>query len=605
LHAKETLRIIICGSTGTGKSTLIDCLLFENRAMLNDTRQCDAQDDEKDLPLFLDDLKTQHGQNIAIDATCYNFSSKKRQYIVIDALSHTRYIHNMAMSTFMADLAIILIDACKSVHAQIRCHSRIIAMLGIRHVVLAISKMDLVNFDEAVFNAIVADFRVLTAGFKFDSIQVIPLSGLNGDNVWHGGNHMPWYAGPSLMDYLDTVVIHDDHESGAFYMSVQQVNPLSSGVRSFSGHIAKGTARRDDAVRILPSGVRSRIKAIHIGGNEVDTALKGDTATLILSDEVDLCRGDMLVAAEFPLEVADQFKANLLWLSEHAMVPGRQYLMKLACKEVTATITEINYREDVNTGTHLAAKTVGLNEIAMVNLSTSAPLVFERNGEDHDLSRFILIDKLTLVTMGVGMISFALRRASNIHWQALELNKTVRAVQKHQSPKCIWFTGLSGSGKSTIANLLEKKLYQSNKHTYLLDGDNVRHGLNRDLGFSEADRVENIRRVAEVAKLMVDAGLIVLVSFISPFQSERRMARELFSEGEFMEVFIDTPIEECERRDVKGLYAKARSGNLKNFTGIDSPYEPPESPEVYVQTAKLSPEACAVKILELFDRTLI
>lgn len=603
MYARETLRIIICGSAGTGKSTLIDRLLFENKAILNNTRQHDARDDEKDLSLFVDDLQIRYRQNSAVDAACYSFSSKKRGYIVIDAPNYARYIHDVALSAFTADLAIILIDACKSIRTQIRGYSRIIALLGIRHVVLAISKMDLVNFDEAVFNAIVADFHVLTADFKFDSNQIIPLSGLNGDNVLQGGNHMAWYAGPSLMDYLDTVVMQDDHESGAFYMPVQQVNPASSGACSFSGRVVKGTVRCNDAVRILPSGVRSRISAIHVGDKGVDAALKDDAATLILSDEVDLCRGDMLVAAEFPFEVADQFKANLLWLSEHAMVPGRQYVMKLVCKEVTATITEISYREDMDTGTHLAAKTVDLNEIAVVNLSTSAPLVFERKGEDHDLRRFILVDKLTLVTMGVGIISFALRRASNIHWQALELSKLVRAEQKHQNPKCIWFTGLSGSGKSTIANLLEKKLYQDNKHTYLLDGDNVRHGLNRDLGFSEADRVENIRRVAEVAKLMVDAGLIVLVSFISPFRSERRMARELFAEGEFMEVFIDTPIEECERRDVKGLYAKARSGNLKNFTGIDSPYEPPESPEVYIQTTKLSPEACAVRILELFDRT--
>ena len=412
---------------------------------------------------------------------------------------------------------------------------------------------------------------------------------------------MPWYNGPSLMEQLDSVDVRHAHghagERGAFCMAVQWVNRPNLDFRGFCGRIAEGEVRPGDAVRVLPSGVQTRVKSILSGFDEVEHASTGDALTLTLADEVDVSRGDVLVAADAPPEVADQFEAKLLWMAEHAMSPGRQYLLKLACKEVTATITDIKYREDVNTGAHLAAKTLSLNEIATVNLSTSAPLVFEPYGVNRTLGGFILIDKLTFETVGAGMIDFALRRASNIHWQALELNKAAHAAQKHQRPMCVWFTGLSGSGKSTIADLLEKRLHAEGKHTYLLDGDNVRHGLNRDLGFTEADRVENIRRVAEVAKLMVDAGLIVLVSFISPFRSERRMARDLFAEGEFIEVFVDTPLEECERRDVKGLYAKARRGELKNFTGIDSPYEPPEAAEVRLKTAGTAAEACIDSLL--------
>ena len=470
--------------------------------------------------------------------------------------------------------------------------------MGIRHVVLAVNKMDLVGFDPAIFDSIVRDYQAFAQGCGLSKVQAIPLSGLDGDNVVQRSERMRWYEGPSLMDHLNQVELGETLGSQAFRLPVQWINRPNLDFRGICGRVAQGQVHVGDSLRVLPSGVQARVKSLFAGFQEVEASEKGDAIMLTLESEVDVSRGDVLVAAEAPAEVADQFVARLLWMHEHAMTPGRQYLMKLACKEVTATVTEIKYREDVNTGAHLAAKTLGLNEMAVVNVSVSAPLVFEPYGVNRVLGSFILVDKLSFETVGAGMVDFALRRASNIHWQALELNQETRAAQKHQSPRCIWFTGLSGSGKSTLANLLEKRLHAEGRHTYLLDGDNVRHGLNRDLGFTEADRVENIRRVAEVAKLMVDAGLIVLVSLISPFRSERRMARELFADGEFVEVFVDTSIEECEKRDVKGLYAKARRGMLKNFTGIDSPYEAPEMPEVRLRTADTPPEACVDQILK-------
>lgn len=603
---KETLRFITCGSVDDGKSTLIGRLLFESKAIFDDqlaslesdSRQYGTQGERIDLALLVDGLQAEREQGITIDVAYRFFATDRRRFIVADTPGHEQYTRNMATGASTADLAVILIDARKGVLTQTRRHSRIAAMMGIRRVVLAVNKMDLMGFSEATFNAIVDDYRAFAGGFGFASIQPIPVSGLDGDNVLHQSAHTPWYEGPSLMNYLDTVAVSDTRDRHAFRMSVQWVNRPNLDFRGFCGRIAEGQIRPGDPIRVLPSGVRTRVKAVISGFEEAEIGHSGNAVTLTLTDEVDASRGDVLVAAEAPPEVADQFEAKLLWMTEHAMAPGRQYLMKLASKEVTATVTVIKYREDVNTGAHLAAKTLGLNEIATVNLSTSAPLVFEPYGVNRVLGSFILIDKLTFETVGAGMIEFALRRASNIHWQALELNKATRAAQKHQSPRCIWFTGLSGSGKSTIANLLDKRLHAEGKHSYLLDGDNVRHGLNRDLGFTEADRVENIRRVAEVAKLMVDAGLIVLVSFISPFKTERRMARELFAEGEFLEVFVDTPIEECEKRDVKGLYAKARQGQLKNFTGIDSPYEAPEAPEVRLLTQRDSAETCIKQILK-------
>ena len=603
---KGLLRFITCGSVDDGKSTLIGRLLFESKAIFDDqlaslesdSRLYGTQGEKMDLALLVDGLQAEREQGITIDVAYRFFATDRRRFIVADTPGHEQYTRNMATGASTADLAVILVDARKGVLTQTRRHSRIVALMGIRHVVLAVNKMDLVGFDPAIFDSIVQDYQAFAQGCGLSKVQAIPLSGMDGDNVVQRSERMRWYEGPSLMDHLNQVEIGETHGSQAFRLPVQWINRPNLDFRGICGRVAQGQVRVGDSLRVLPSGVQARVKSLFAGFQEVEASEKGDAIMLTLESEVDVSRGDVLVAAEAPAEVADQFVARLLWMQEHAMTPGRQYLMKLACKEVTATVTEIKYREDVNTGAHLAAKTLGLNEMAVVNVSVSAPLVFEPYGVNRVLGSFILVDKLSFETVGAGMIDFALRRASNIHWQALELNQETRAAQKHQSPRCIWFTGLSGSGKSTLANLLEKRLHAEGRHTYLLDGDNVRHGLNRDLGFTEADRVENIRRVAEVAKLMVDAGLIVLVSLISPFRSERRMARELFADGEFVEVFVDTSIEECEKRDVKGLYAKARRGMLKNFTGIDSPYEAPEVPEVRLRTADTPPEACVDQILK-------
>lgn len=599
------LRFITCGSVDDGKSTLIGRLLFESKSIFddqlssleNDSRQYGTQGEKVDLALLVDGLQAEREQGITIDVAYRFFTTDRRRYVVADTPGHEQYTRNMATGASTAQLAIILVDARNGVLIQTRRHSRIVAMMGIRHVVLAVNKMDLVDFDEALFERIVADYRQFAAGLDFISIQAIPVSGLDGDNVLRPSKRTPWYCGPTLLEYLDSVDVSDPSQRGAFRLPVQWVNRPNLDFRGYCGRIAEGTVSPGDPLRVLPSGVMTTVKEVYSGFGETIRASMGDAVTLTLTDDVDISRGDVLVAADAPPETADQFEARLLWMTEHQMSPGRQYLLKIHCKEATATITAIKYRVDINSGAHLAAKSLGLNEIAVVNLSTSQPVVFEPYGVNRTLGGFILIDKLTFETVGAGMIDFALRRASNIHWQALELNKTTRAAQKHQHQQCIWFTGLSGSGKSTIANLLEKRLHAEGKHTYLLDGDNVRHGLNRDLGFTEADRVENIRRIAEVARLMVDAGLIVLVSFISPFSAERSMARALFEPGEFIEVFVDTPLEECERRDVKGLYAKARRGELKNFTGIDSDYEPPERPEVHLHAGKSSPDECVEAIL--------
>jgi bifunctional enzyme CysN/CysC len=602
---RETLRFITCGSVDDGKSTLIGRLLYESKnifddqlqALESDSKRYGTQGEKMDLALLVDGLQAEREQGITIDVAYRFFASDKRRFIVADTPGHEQYTRNMATGASTAHVAVILVDARKGVLVQTRRHSRIVSLMGIRQVVLAVNKMDLVGYDQKAFDAIVDDYRAFATELGFEGLQAIPLSGLDGDNVITRTQNLAWYEGPSLLEHLETVPITSANERADFRMPVQLVNRPNLDFRGFCGRIAEGSVRPGDAVRVLPAGTRTTVRAVIDGFDEVAEAGVGTSVTITLADEVDASRGDVLVAADAPAEVADQFEAKLLWMGEHAMSPGRQYLMRSGCKEVTATITGIKYRQDVNTGGHMAAKTLELNEIATVDISTSAPLVFEPYSTNKILGSFILIDKLTFETVGAGMIDFALRRASNIHWQALEIDRAARAQLKHQTPRCIWFTGLSGSGKSTIADLLEKRMHASGQHTYLLDGDNVRHGLNRDLGFTEADRVENIRRVAEVAKLMVDAGLIVLVSFISPFRNERRMARELFAPGEFIEVFVDTPIEECERRDVKGLYAKARRGELKNFTGIDSDYEAPEAPEVHLRTTGLTPEACAESVL--------
>ena len=543
-------------------------------------------------------MQSEREQGITIDVAYRFFATDKRRFIVADTPGHEQYTRNMATGASTADVALILIDARKGVLTQTRRHSRIVAMMGIRHVVLAVNKMDLVGFSQGTFNTIVADYQAFARDLGFESVQATPLSGLGGENVLQLSPQMPWYAGPSLMAYLDTVDVSASSQRQAFRMPVQWINRPNLDFRGFCGTLAEGRIQAGDPIRVLPSGVQTRVKQVWCGFDEAKQAEAGDAVTLTLVDEVDASRGDVLVTVDQPAEVADQFEARLLWMHEYAMTPGRQYWLKLASKEVTATVTDIKYRVDVNTGAQLAAKSLGLNEIACVNLSTSAPLVFEPYEINRILGSFILVDKLSFETVGAGMLDFALRRANNIHWQALEVNQQARAAQKMQRSQCVWMTGLSGSGKSTIANLLEKRLHAQGLHTYLLDGDNVRHGLNRDLGFTEADRVENIRRVAEVARLMVDAGLVVLVSFISPFNSERAMARGLFKEGVFTEVFIDTPLDECEKRDVKGLYAKARRGELKNFTGIDSAYEEPQAPDVHLHTLGLTPEDCVEKLVE-------
>lgn len=585
----HSLRFITCGSVDDGKSTLIGRLLYESKAIFEDQLQSLTKDSQQfgtqgeniDFALLVDGLQAEREQGITIDVAYRFFASEKRKYIVADTPGHEQYTRNMATGASTADVAIILIDARKGVLIQTKRHSRIVAMMGIRHVVLAVNKMDLVGYEQSRFNQIVAEYQQFAAPFAFSSCYAIPLSGLAGDHIVQFSERMSWYEGQSLLDYLDQLDVSQQQQS-VFRLPVQWVNRPNLDFRGFCGRIAAGSISTGDAIRVLPSGVTTSVKAIYAGFEQVETAHIGESITLTLADEVDISRGDLLVASDSPCEVADQFEVQLLWMSEHPLMPGRQYLLKLASKEVTATITDIKYQQDINTGAHLAAKSLSLNGIATVNLSTSVPLVFEPYTLNRTLGGFILIDKLSYETVAAGMIHFALRRANNIHWQVLELNQVRRAEQKHQTPQCIWLTGLSGSGKSTLANLLDKQLYALGKHAYLLDGDNIRHGLNRDLGFTEEDRVENIRRVAEVAKLMVDAGLMVIVSFISPFKSERQLARSLFKQGEFIEVFVDTPIAVCEQRDVKGLYAKARAGNLKNFTGIDSPYEAPEQPEVHL-----------------------
>ena len=603
-NGKPLLRFITCGSVDDGKSTLIGRLLHETKAIFEDqlsalekdSKQHGTQGGKVDFALLVDGLQAEREQGITIDVAYRFFASSRRRFIVADTPGHEQYTRNMATGASTADAAVLLVDARKGLLVQTHRHARIVAMMGIRHAILAINKMDLVDFSERAFQDIVTAFAPLAAEHGFLTAQAIPLSSLEGDNVVEPSARMPWYQGPTLLAHLEEMDVAPP-EDGPFRMPVQWVNRPHLDYRGFCGRVAQGSVRPGDPVRVLPSGAMTRVKEVVAWGGALEAAEQGDSITLTLEDEVDASRGDVLAAAGDPPQVADQFEARLLWMSEHPLVAGRPYLLKLHAREVTATVTAIKHQVEVDTGRHLAARAMGLNEIGVVNLSLSQPAAFEPYARNRAMGGFILVDRLTQETVGAGMIDFALRRASNIHWQALDIGKEARARLKHQSPACVWFTGLSGSGKSTIANLLEKRLHAEGKHTFILDGDNVRHGLNRDLGFTEADRVENVRRVAEVARLMVDAGLIVLVSFISPFQAERRMARELFEEGEFLEVFVDTPLEECERRDPKGLYAKARRGELKNFTGIDSAYEAPDAPEVHLQGGALSAEASVEEIL--------
>ena len=599
------LRFITCGSVDDGKSTLVGRLLYESHqvfddqmsALQKDSLRFGTQGDELDFALLVDGLHAEREQGITIDVAYRFFGTPARRFIVADTPGHEQYTRNMATGASTAQLAVLLIDARKGVLIQTCRHSRIVAMLGVKHVVLAVNKMDLVGWDPQVFDKIVADYRVFAAELKFTAVQAIPLSALTGDNVTAASAHTPWYPGPPLLTYLEGVETAGTQAEAPFRMPVQWVNRPHLDFRGFCGRVASGGIKPGDRVVVVPSGVKSTVKTVIASGAEVGAAGQGDSITLTLADEVDVGRGDVIAAAAAPIPVTDQFEARLLWMSEHPLVAGRPYLLKIHASQIGAVVSRIKFRIDVNSGAHLAATSLALNEIGVINVSTDRPVPYEIYEHNHRLGAFILIDRLTNETAGAGMIDFPLRRAANLHWQAMLVDKQARAALKLQRPRCIWLTGLSGSGKSTIANLLEKRLHTEGRHTYTLDGDNVRHGLNRDLGFTEADRVENIRRVAEVARLMVDAGLIVIVSFISPYRTERAFARSLFEPGEFNEIYVNTSLAECERRDPKQLYAKVRRGELKNFTGIDSAYEAPEAPDIELDTLQADAQACVEKIL--------
>ncbi|MFZ5608027.1 MAG: sulfate adenylyltransferase subunit CysN [Pseudomonadota bacterium] len=608
---KSLLRFITCGSVDDGKSTLIGRLLYDAKLIFEDqlaaleaeSKKIGTQGEDIDFALLVDGLAAEREQGITIDVAYRFFSTSVRKFIVADTPGHEQYTRNMVTGASTADLAIILIDARKGVLTQTRRHSYLVSLLGIRHVVLAVNKMDLVGFAQARFDAIVADYRAFAARIGLADVLAIPISGLKGDNITTASANTPWYEGPTLMAHLETVEVDEACPGEApFRMPVQWVNRPNQGFRGFAGQIVSGMVRPGDAVRIAPSGRASRVARIVTMDGDLDAAVAGQSVTLTLEDEVDCSRGDVVCAADRPPEVADQFEATIVWMAETPMLPGRPYWLKIGAKAVAATITDPKYQINVNSLEHLAAKTLELNGIGVCNISLDRPIPFEAYRDNRDLGGFILIDRMTNATVAAGMIHFALRRAHNIHWQALDIDAAARAAQKRQKPAVLWFTGLSGAGKSTIANLVEKQLFAHGCHTYLLDGDNVRHGLNKDLGFTTADRVENIRRVGEVARLMADAGLIVLCSFISPFKAERRMVRDLMKEGTFIEVFVDTPLAAAEARDVKGLYRKARAGQLKNFTGIDSPYEPPERAEVHLDTLALSAEEAAEAVVAHLKR---
>jgi bifunctional enzyme CysN/CysC len=603
---KSLLRFITCGSVDDGKSTLIGRLLFESKTLFEDQLATLAVDSKKsgtrggeiDFALLVDGLSAEREQGITIDVAYRFFSTDRRKYIVADTPGHEQYTRNMVTGASTADLAIILIDARKGVLTQTRRHSYLVSLLGIKHVVLAINKMDLMDYSQEVCQRIEADYRSFAAQIGIDDVVCIPMSAVYGDNVFVHSDNMPWYRGPSLMEHLEAVPVEQEPAAGPFRLPVQWVNRPNQDFRGFSGVVSSGSIRVGDPVVVLPSARSSHVKAIVNGFSRIDRAFAGQAVTVMLADEVDASRGDLLVAPDDRPAVADQFEATLIWMSDQPMLPGRSYLLKTNTQTVAVTVAPLKYKVNVNTLEHTAATRLELNDIGVCGLELGKAIVFEPYRENRELGGFILIDRLTNATVGAGLLHFSLRRAHNVHWQALDIDRRVRASQKGQKPCVLWFTGLSGAGKSTIANLLERRLVTLGRHTYLLDGDNVRHGLNRDLGFTEADRVENIRRVAEVARLMSDAGLVVLVSFISPFRAERRMARSLMAEGEFIEVYVDTPLDVAETRDPKGLYKKARRGELKNFTGVDSPYEAPESPEVRVDTTALQPDEAAEAIFD-------
>ena len=604
LHAhekKSMLRFITCGSVDDGKSTLIGRLLYESKLVFEDhmaalevdSKKVGTQGGDLDFALLVDGLAAEREQGITIDVAYRFFSTERRKFIVADTPGHEQYTRNMVTGASTAELAVVMIDARKGVLTQTRRHSYLVSLLGIRKIVLAINKLDLVDYSKQVYDDIETEYRAFAAEIGLTDIQCIPMSALKGDNIVEPSPHTPWYHGPTLVAHLETVEIEDALQHSPFRMPVQWVNRPDLDFRGFSGQVLSGIIRPGDRIRVLPSGQESDVERIVTFGGDLDEAVAGQSVTLTLTDEIDISRGDVISISNSPPAVADQFEAHIVWMAENEMLPGRPYLAKIGTRTVGVTVTHPKYKVNVNTLEHTATKTLALNEIGVCNISFDRPVAFDTYKENRDMGGFVIIDRMTNTTVGAGMIDFALRRADNVHWQAIEVNKDAHAAMKGQKPGVVWFTGLSGSGKSTIANIVERKLHQMGRHTYMLDGDNVRHGLNRDLGFTEEDRVENIRRVAEVSGLMVDAGLIVLVSFISPFRAERRLARERLAEGEFIEVFVDTPIEVAEQRDPKGLYKKARQGELKNFTGIDSPYERPENPEIRIDSTITSAEEAA------------
>jgi bifunctional enzyme CysN/CysC len=603
---KTLLRFITCGSVDDGKSTLIGRLLYDSKmifedqlaALEADSKRVGTQGQEIDFALLVDGLAAEREQGITIDVAYRFFSTEKRKFIVADTPGHEQYTRNMVTGASTADLAVILIDARKGVLTQTRRHSYLAHLIGIKNLVLAVNKMDLVGYDQKVFDDIVADYRTFADSIGITHFVPMPISGFKGDNITALSENTPWYKGPALMEHLETVEVDQvSDQAKPFRMPVQWVNRPNLDFRGFSGLIASGTVKPGDAVRVLPSGKTSTVTRIVTLAGDLDKAIAGQSVTLCFADEIDCSRGDVIALADAPPQAADQFEATIVWMSDEAMLPGRPYWLKLGTQTVTASVQAPKYQVNVNTMEHLAAKTLELNAIGVANLSTDRQLVFEAYGDNRTLGGFILIDKISNATVAAGMLHFSLRRSQNVHWQALDTSREKRADLKNQKPAVLWFTGLSGAGKSTIANIVEKKLTRMNRHTFLLDGDNVRHGLNKDLGFTDADRVENIRRVGEVSRLMTDAGLIVITAFISPFRAERDMVRAMMAPGEFLEVHIDTSLAEAERRDVKGLYKKARSGELKNFTGIDSPYEAPDKPEIRIDTAVTSPEEAAELII--------
>ncbi|MCD1590858.1 sulfate adenylyltransferase subunit CysN [Qipengyuania citrea] len=607
---KSMLRFITCGSVDDGKSTLIGRLLYDSKmifedqlaALENDSKKVGTQGQEIDFALLVDGLAAEREQGITIDVAYRFFATEKRKFIVADCPGHEQYTRNMVTGASTADCAVILIDARKGVLVQTRRHSFLCHQLGIKNLVLAVNKMDLIDYDQEKFEAIVADYRKFADSIGVEDFTAIPMSGLAGDNITTRSGNTPWYDGPVLIDHLETIEVSNTaSQAKPFRMSVQWVNRPNLDFRGFSGLIASGTVKPGDELRSLPSGKTSTVKSIVTMDGDLDQAVAGQSVTITLADEIDCSRGDVLAAADSPPEVADQFQTTIVWMDDEPLVVGRAYWLKLGAQMVSVTVAEPKYEIDVNnpsgSGSHLASQTLHLNQIGVCEITTDRRIVFDSYADNRALGGFILIDKITHRTVGAGMLHFSLRRSQNVHWQPTDITRDHHAAMKNQTPRVLWFTGLSGSGKSTIANEVEKKLALMNRHTFLLDGDNVRHGLNKDLGFTESDRIENIRRIGEVAKLMTDAGLIVLTAFISPFRADRQLVRDMIDAGEFVEIHVDTPLEVAEARDVKGLYKKARAGKLKNFTGIDSPYEPPEDPEIRVNTVEMAPEEAADYII--------